>query len=114
MRDRIRRKKFLLPVLLLFVSVYLLTAVACTSSDSGKTGGEAKEEQERVLTVLPEEAQNPDAEGTFFNRADSKTDISNAKQLGGSKTLGIIRTEQQDYTEEEEPEITTTWIPGIW
>ena len=42
MRDRIRRKKFLLPVLLLFVSVYLLTAVACTSSDSGKTGGEAK------------------------------------------------------------------------
>lgn len=114
MRDRIRRKKLLLPVFLLLVSVYLLTAAACAASDSGKAEGEAKKEQENVLVISPEETQNPDAEGTFFNRAESKAKISAAKLLGGSKTLGIIRTEQKDYTEEEEPEITTTWIPGIW
>lgn len=108
----IHRKQFVrVPVLCILIATCVFMTVGCKGFGNTET---KKEEKEEVLVVSPEEETDERKEGTFFNRSEEKTKVSKAKELGGSKTLEIVESEQKEYPEEEETEIVTTWIPGIW
>ena len=76
----------------------------------------AKEETENVMVITGQEANESLPSGVFKKQKSGKTEASDAKQLGGSETLEIIKpsNESEDEVPDESNPSDIHWLSGIW
>ena len=96
----------------LLVCLLLLCAAGCEKGEAQQGASS----EEKTVTVIGEQGEQADlAEGEFHSVGANGSISSDAKELGGSKTLSIEYSDEE--TQPDDGDTTATeplWQPGIW
>lgn len=101
-----KKKKYIQEILIFMFVVLLLGLAGC-----GKKSDTKKEEN--VLVIEASEEEENLMQGAFETDTP-KNETSQAKTLGGSRTLEVIPPKDDTGDENTEENQKGEWIPGIW
>lgn len=104
-------------VIVLMVGTLLMCMTGCRGNEPGQsTETTQPAEQGGSMTVVGgEKTDSGLQEGSFEKSNQMNQIISNAKELGGSKTLDIEFPEEETYPDQGDAEATEPqWHPGVW
>lgn len=106
-----KNKKFVI-VCCFLVCLLLATITGCREEEPPQTTTAG---EEAVLIIGTADKENELAEGQFETSQQGEGKASDAKKLGGSATLDVEYSDDENVADEDKNAIKEPqWLPGIW
>ena len=101
---------------MLLGGLFLLCLAGCQANSSTQSTQNGDSMVGDSMTIIGgEETDSGLQEGSFAKPNQMEQIASNAKELGGSKTLSIEFPEEEELPDQDNTEATEPqWHPGIW
>ena len=113
MKNKRIRNAVIIVVVLLLLSLLLLGTMLFSQREKEPGYSGNKEEKEQVMIIEDNDTNIIWEREEFDDKTTDMSPSTNATQKGGSETLEIIKSEDEDDSETNE-EAEIRWLEGIW
>ena len=113
MKNKRVRNAVIVVVVLLLLSLLLLGTILLSQKEKEPVSSGNKEETEQFMVIEDDDTTVIWEREDFEDKTTDKSPSTKVTQMGGSETLEIIQSEDEDDSETNE-EAEIRWLEGIW